>query len=253
MGLSSNIIWHQTNLDGFKAIMKSRELTCSYSLETFLNKDHKIAIPMVSLSDIPLADIGEYLDQYGGYLFGFSRQWVIENGFNPVWYCEKSNSAMVKHKKLLFDSFKEKKEDAMTPIVTLLLYYSSYMKDIEGELYVKSKNCTYSNYRFYDEREYRFVPDFDTLIRKNIAPILNEDSYKEYKVKNGNARIDISIPFKLSDLEMIIVKTEKQSSGLQKAFNTKDPSLSVHVFSHEEIKQNIIGTGHQIIKETVSK
>ena len=253
MGLSSNIIWHQTNLDGFKAILKSRQLICSYSLETFLNKDHKIAIPMVSLSDIPLADIGEYLDQYGGYLLGFSRQWVIENGFNPVWYCEKSNSAMEKHKKLLFDSFKEKKEDVMTPIVTLLLYYSSYMKDIEGELYVKSKNCTYSNYRFYDEREYRFVPDFDTLIGKNITPILNEDSYKEYKEKKGSARIDISLPFKYSDLEMIIVKTEKQASGLQKALNTKDPSLSVHVFSHKEIKQNIIGTGHQIIKEPVIK
>ena len=253
MGLSSNIIWHQTDINGFKAIMKSKQLSCSYSLETFLNKNHKIAFPMISLSDIPLADIGEYLNQYGGYLFGFSRQWVIENGFNPVWYCEKTNLVVEKHKKLLFDSYMKKKDAAMAPIVTLLFYYSSYMKDIEGELYVKSKNCTYSNYRFYDEREYRFVPDFDSLLGKRITPVLTEDAYKEYKEKNGNARIDISIPFKYSDLEMIIVKTEKQASGLQKALNKKDPNLSVHVFSHEDIKQNIIGTGHQIIKETVVK
>jgi len=73
MGLSSNILWHQTNIDGFKAILKSKSLSCSYSLETFLNKEHKLAFPMISLSDIPVADIGEYMEQYGGYLFGFSR------------------------------------------------------------------------------------------------------------------------------------------------------------------------------------
>lgn len=84
MGLSSNILWHQTDKDGFKDILKSKCLTCSYCLEFFLDKQHKIGFPMISLSDIPIADIEEYLDQYGGYSFGFSRDWVIKSGFNPV-------------------------------------------------------------------------------------------------------------------------------------------------------------------------
>lgn len=208
---------------------------------------------MISLSDIPLADIGEYMNQYGGYLFGFSREWVIRNGFNPVWYNEKNNPAMKKRKELLLESFRKKNEDEMTPIITLLLYYSSFMKDIEGPLFVKSKNCTYSNYRFYDEREYRYVPDFDDLLKKKIDPVLREQDYQKYKTNNRSGRIDFSIPFSFNDVEIIIVKTEKQVATVQAALRKIIPGASTHVFSHEEIKQNIIGTGHQIIKEVVAK
>lgn len=166
---------------------------------------------MISLSDIPLADVGEYLDQYGGYLFGFSRKWVINTGFNPVWYCEKTNIATQEHFKMLLDG---KGKDA-SMIKKLLFYYSSYMKNIEGPLYVKSKNCTYSNYRFYDEREYRYVPDLAELAKKKIAPILYERDYNDYKASNKNARINLSIPFTFDDIKIIIVKTDKQVAFLE--------------------------------------
>ena len=208
---------------------------------------------MISLSDIPLADIGEYMEQYGGYLFGFSRQWVIKNGFNPVWYCEKDLAAINKHKELLKNaSIGASKNASYNSHVALLYYYASFMKDIEGELYVKSKNCTYTNYRFYDEREYRFVPDYDSLKNENIAPVLIEEKYNKYKESNGNSRIDKKISFSLEDLEIIIVKTDNQVRVLRE-YLTKKKISSIHVFSHKEIKQNIIGTGHQIIKAPSEK
>lgn len=203
---------------------------------------------MISLSDIPLADLGEYMDQYGGYLFGFSRKWVIDNGFNPVWYNEKSNPAIKKHKELLLDAMR--KGNNTTPIFTLLLYYSSFMKDIEGPLHIKSRNRTYSNYRYYDEREYRYIPDFDILLKKNISPVLLEKEYQEYKDSHGNGRIDIKVPFSFNDVKIIIVKTDKQVSTILTALRKINSSISTHVFSHEEIKHNIIGTGHQIITES---
>lgn len=252
MGLSSNILWHQTDKDGFKDILKSKCLTCSYCLEFFLDKQHKIGFPMISLSDIPIADIEEYLDQYGGYSFGFSRDWVIKSGFNPVWYCEKSNQATRQHTRMLYDRFKnppKNNNDDIVPILTLLFYYGAYMKEIEGPLTVKSKNLIYTNYRFYDEREYRFVPDYNELLNKGVKPIVDEGQYNHYKEEHGNTHLNISLPFTFNDLKIIIVKTDKQVKKLKKLFKEKD----IHIFSHKEIKQSIIGKGHQITRKNISK
>lgn len=246
MGLSSNIIWHQTDIKGFNAILKSRCLMCSYSLETFLDKDQKIAFPMISLSDIAVADIKEYMGQYDGYLIGFSREWVIKNGFNPVWYCEKNNQALNAHKKKIYhDSCSD--DNVNRDAALLALQYGAYIKDIEGPLHVKSKNKTYSNYRFYDEREYRYVPDFNDLLSKGIMPCLLENDYNEYKKIKGNSLIQSSIPFTLADIKMLIVQTDKQAIKLKQKL--KNISQSIHVFSQNEIKQSIIGIGHQIDKE----
>lgn len=252
MGLSSNILWHQTNIDGFKNILKSKYLSCSYCLESFLDKQHKIGFPMISLSDIPIADIEEYLDQYGGYSLGFSRDWVIKSGFNPVWYCEKSNQATRQHKRMLYDAVKNNQKNNnnnLEPILTLFFYYGAYMKEIEGPLTVKSKNLIYKNYRFYDEREYRYVPDYNDLLNKGVIPFVDEEQYNNYKAKHGNARIDVTLPFSLNDLKIIIVKTDKQANKLKKLLKAMD----IHIFSHNEIKQSIIGKGHQITTEKITK
>lgn len=246
MGLSSNILWHQTNIKGFNAILKSKSLVCSYSLETFLDKNHKLAFPMISLSDIPVADIKEYMSQYGSYLIGFSREWVIKNGFNPVWYCEKDNLALREHRKQLYQTINQRK-DANLNITLLALHYGAYIKDIEGPLYVKSKDITYSNYRFYDEREYRYIPDFNYLLQNNIKPALLEKEYDEYKKTNGNGLINHSVPFTLDDIKILIVKTDKQATELKELIKGKNHSI--HIFSHKEIKQSIIGVEHQLITE----
>ena len=248
MGLSSNILWHQTNKEDFNKILKSKFLTCSYCLESFLDNQHKMGFPMISLSDIPLADIGEFLDQYGGFSLGFSRKWVVANGFTPVWYCEKSNQATRQHKRMLYETVKNNQK-VNNKILTLLFYYGAYMKEIEGPLTVKSKNLIYNNYRFYDEREYRYVPDYDDLLKENIDPILDEEKYNDYKNKHGNTRIDIRVPFTFDDLKVIIVRTDNQVGECKKLLKGAD----VHVFSHNEIKQSVIGIGHQIKGEKIIK
>lgn len=253
MGLSSNVLWHQTNIDGFKAIIKSMKLTCSYSLETVVNDGHKLAFPMVSLSDIALADINEYLTQYGGYLFGFSREWVKKSGFNPVWYCEKDNPALTAHKKLIYDNVIAKKKDILDASSVLFIFYSAFIKEIEGPLTVKSKNITYKNYRYYDEREYRYIPDMNELLNRKIEPVLSEEGYVKYKNNNGNGRINETVSFDITDLKIIIVRTAKQVTEIQKYLSKRFPGNNVHVFSHEEIKQNIIGINHSVETERNTK
>ena len=248
MGLSSNILWHQTDFKTLKKIIRSKHLVCSYSLETFLDREHKLAFPMISLSDIPVADINEYMGQYGGCLIGFSRGWVIENGFNPVWYCEKNNQALKEHKKQLYRTFNiDANNKSANKLTWLALQYGAYIKDIEGPLHVKSKNVTYANYRFYDEREYRYVPDFMTLLNKEIQPALFEEDYCKYKKEKGNGLIDHSVPFSFNDIKMLIVKTDNQVTEIKKLLQHENHTI--HVFTHDEINQSIIGVHHQLVTE----
>ena len=89
MGLSSNILWHQTSEDGFYEILKSRELRYSYSLERIilLFGLKPVAFPMISVSDYPFSEIGNNKWTYGDYCIGFSQKWGEHVGFSPVCYC----------------------------------------------------------------------------------------------------------------------------------------------------------------------
>ena len=60
MGLSSNILWHQTNEKGFYEILESKKLRFSNCLERIIPefKLEPIAFPMISVSEYPLSEIG---------------------------------------------------------------------------------------------------------------------------------------------------------------------------------------------------
>lgn len=77
MGLSSNVLWHQTKKDGLMGILKSRKLYYSYCIENIISssKMKGIVIPMVSLCDLPLAEFGAGKWAYGNYAIGLSRKW----------------------------------------------------------------------------------------------------------------------------------------------------------------------------------
>ena len=50
----------------------------------------------------------------------------------------------------------------------------------------------------------------------------------------------------IDDIKMIIVRTENQANEIKKLLKDNN---SIHIFTHDEIKQNIIGIGHQIEKK----
>ena len=83
MGLSSNILWHQTTLDGLKGILNEQGFFYSYSLESILSRESKnnlnVAFPMVSLCDLPFSELNDYIKKYGGYLIGMKRTWGKSN------------------------------------------------------------------------------------------------------------------------------------------------------------------------------
>ena len=108
MGLSSNILWHQTNERGFYEILKSKKLRYSYCLERIIPEFHlePIAFPMISVCDYPLSEIGNNKWAYGNYNIGFRQEWGVKAGFSPVWYCSMGSRGLRQLNVLLEDALK---------------------------------------------------------------------------------------------------------------------------------------------------
>ena len=145
MGLSSNILWHQTKYPDLLRIIKSKKFLCSYSLEEVDGIiGRKVAIPVVSMCDLPISEFTEFQDRYGGYSIGLSHEWGVKKKFNPIWYYE-PKSRVPKLLRKQFDIALEREDDSILSLMGIM----SYMKKMEGQL----PNHNYALYRFYDERE----------------------------------------------------------------------------------------------------
>ena len=124
MGLSSNILWHQTKKDAFFRILRSKEFLYSYCVEKVfpIKENQGLAIPMISMSDFPFSEISNNKWAYGDYAIGLSREWGIRNRFSPVLYCNRE-SYIYKHLTDLMDkAIKENNMDSFFNCLSLFSY-----------------------------------------------------------------------------------------------------------------------------------
>lgn len=169
MGLSSNILWHQTNYVSLGNIIKSQTLKCSYCLEEVDEiLGQKVAFPMISMCDLPISELSEYQGKYGDYAICLSREWGVKNKFTPIWYYEPNSRVPQLLRKVLNEAAKTDSDNILSVFGIV-----SFMKKMEGPL----TRHNYSRYRFYDEREVRYVPSFDYLASGGMAPVLSENEY----------------------------------------------------------------------------
>lgn len=137
MGLSSNILWHQTNEQGFYEILKSKKLRYSYCLERIVPefKLKPIAFPMISVSDYPLSEIGNNQWAYGNYCIGFKQIWGVKAGFSPVTYCSLGPRSLQVLNILLDDSLKNDIQSRFGAV----MYLFAHMKFVQAPLVTKHK------------------------------------------------------------------------------------------------------------------
>ena len=253
MGLSSNIIWHQTNTEGGKAILESKKLLCSYSLETIKWNTAVLtnAFPMISFCDLPIADMSEYLThnktgllsgKYGEVTIGFKKEFREKNKICPVWYLP-NNSNFIKCLMKLRNDFVHMKNEGGDVLWNSL----ASIKNIEGSLI----KYDFSSYRFYDEKEIRFIPTLETLKALKIRPFLKEKEYDEYKelIKNKfgiKAAIipEIFIEFNYSDIDFILIYDDKEIKSIQKIINKE--SNQIKILTYSQVAEDIIGLNHTI-------
>lgn len=238
MGLSSNILWHQTKKDVLMKILKQKRFLYSYSLE-YINYDDtffELAVPVLSLCDIPFADISDYLTKYGGNSIGLSREWGIKHGITPVIYCEKTSPLLIK----IGQDYSENNK-----LSNFYWEILSHIKNHEGSL----PKYNYKNYRFYDEHEVRIIPTVKNLTDIKEKLYLSKDEYKKYKSRNKNSSIvsDIlSVPFDYNDIKYFILKDEDSINEIKKIL-TKEIDLSqnrISFFTISQVKADFIGNNH---------
>lgn len=236
MGLSSNILWHQTCEKCFYEILKSKKLKYSYCLERIIPefKLKPIAFPMISVSDYPLSEIGNNKWAYGNYCIGFKQSWGVKEGFSPVWYCSIGSRGLRQLSVLLEDALKNESKGRFGAV----MYLYALMKFNQAPLTTKNKE--FKRYRFYDEREWRIVPYITETETAKVMPFLVGDGYKEYKnAHNGSSLLDIGVEFQYVDIHYIIVEKDED---VQK---TKDiVGDRIHIFTKDEVVEDVIGVEH---------
>lgn len=243
MGLSSNILWHQTTKDGLIKIIKSSCFKYSYSTEAIFKgtKDtdsSALGIPMISFSDLPFSELENYIGKYGNYIIGINSDWGKKNGFSPVWYCYESSNILKYILNNIISENQELEDESNSPFIEIL----KYIKFVEGPL----KEHKYSKYRFMDEREVRFCPESHELVEKKYKTILTFKQYQEYKKEHGNSLLDLGVKFEINDIKYIIVKNDGNIDEFDKLLKSKSINHKVHIFSENQIKEDFIGLNHDI-------
>jgi len=228
MSFSTNSILHQTDHDGFYGILKDRGFRCVYCVETLLRKHSRIVshVPMVSFSDIPFSNLGQYLDLYGEYIIGISKDWARSVKMNPVLYLD-SNSHLLEFLE------GEIHKTGQSKIDISLRYFIAFSKNYESQL-IRSKK-SYQNYRFSDEREWRIVP---LVIGTTPIITLSTEEFEDKKVELKEQAWNIMEKFFWDDLRYLIVPTEDEALKLKTEFS-KYPLLNI--FTTEQVRQDFIG------------
>lgn len=236
MGLSSNILWHQTDEPGFYKILESKKLFYSYSQERIIPLFNlkPVAFPMISVSDYPLSEIGNNLWAYGNYCIGFKQQWGIKVGFSPVCYCSNGSRSLRQIDLLLQEAIQTDSQK----LFGLAMFVFAHIKFVQFPL--KTRTKSYSNYRFYDEREWRVVPYITETDQAEVMPFLTEDGYKQYKdAHSGSSRLDIGVDFQFGDISYVIVEKYEDLMKVKALMGD-----SCHIFTKEEIVTDVVGIGH---------
>jgi len=221
MAISSNSVIHFTNnFDNIKGIIKSKGFRLKYCSENLkLDNIHlPSASPMVCFCDIPLSEVKNHIDSYGSYGIGLYKTWAKKSTLNPVLYIDEQSEIAKVLKKALNTFFEKSAEDEDFDDTFLETYFqiTQYCKKYEGPL--KHGKIDDDKYRFYNEREWRYIPNEDVLNgQKQI--IFNKDYLKEKKEYNEKLK-DIFLNFDVEDISYIIVSDNNEIPEILNIINS---------------------------------
>lgn len=230
-GLAPQTLFHFTNKTALHGILQSN-FRIAYSRERVMYRGGHIefAAPMVSFCDLRLSELRNHMTNYGRYGIGMKKEWAARNGVNPVYYISSQASlpgdyiAAVQEIWRLREQLHPKASDS--PFITdnqqaahalpkefdmddthsKLMELHRYMKNYEAPLYRQGK-LENENYRFADEREWRFVPAWNAVWPLAPAEFMNDEGKKAYL--NGECE-RISLYFEPNDISYIIVEFEQE-------------------------------------------
>lgn len=254
MSLSSNSVIHYTKtIDNLKGILKEQKFFLKYCTDYVrVNNDtigqFELAVPMVCFCDIPFTEIHSLTNEYGCYGIGLSKKWAIRKRLNPVLYCETSSNLtqIIDSIYYLSNAISNYTEEDVTVIRANRLQNEcekllGYVKNYQNI----SRNIGKipANYKFYDEREWRYVPSIDDMKIQDVQLDLllpKEDFEANKEIYNENAR-QFKLDFNEEDITYIIVQSKNEIQEILaylKDNGIKTPELCTKIISLEQIEND---------------
>jgi hypothetical protein len=170
--LSSNSLYHFVNKLEFLLDILENGFKARYCLENFPKVDIPLAIPMKCFCDIPLGMIKKHLSRYGKFGIGVKKSYAKNKSVTPVHYVHDKSIILSR----LVGALKDKDDE----LAKFVPYFKRYNEKINGN----EKQVTR---RYYDEREWRYVPsEADFINLRNI----NSKRKRENKIKSENLRLE---------------------------------------------------------------
>ena len=200
MKLSSNSLFHFTSQLNFLVDSLAHGFWPRYCREYgWGNKYIDFAVPMVCFCDIPLSMIEEHTKFYGGFGIGVKRKWITSHKtITPVQYISTSSYEFYYVNKLLTELKNSNIDEA--GISKLLL-----AKKVSGKAIDKNGNV--NSKKFYDEREWRHIPN--SLSKEDLIISINKKEIFDsniYSVKTNNHRLEIDI----DSIQYLIIPDESK-------------------------------------------
>jgi len=154
----------------------------------------EIAIPMVCFCDIRLSQILTHVKEYGDYGIGLKKEWAVDKGLNPLFYVTENPTLITTFSRLVTQ---DTKKDA--------LRFVAYIKPYSGKQNDNNRN-------FYNEREWRFVPnvDLDTYSLQKQEFEKGKNDKNRLLFENSEAELD----FDFKDIKYIILKCRSEISDV---------------------------------------
>jgi hypothetical protein len=208
MAISTNSIIHYTDtIDKLEAILTEGFAIKYCSEKLIIEEDMKsfAAHPIVSFCDIPLSQAYKHFKAYGRYGIGLTKRWARKLGINPVLYLDKASSIS----RTIGDLLKERRDknsNLTDDQKRMVLRIKCFAKNYSGHL--KRKKIDDLNYKFYDEREWRLVPEEDDLASAPFSISLS--NYLKNKSKYNKTISKLRFKFWIDDISYIIVDRTKE-------------------------------------------
>lgn len=216
--ISSNTLFHFTDEEKLISILKEgfKPHLCMEDLNFFLTdeeltkedtEDFQHAIPMICFCDIPLSQSKNHMNTYGNFGVGLKKDWGKQKSISPVLYAYKKSKITSVIQQIMINFHDD---ISMYDKLTYDLYLiHCFTKEYEGKLWEK-KEGKFSGeiIRFYDEREWRYVPPIEKL----HDYCLHKREYLDNSIRSPiQDRLDkMPLNFEASHIKYIIVSSEEE-------------------------------------------
>jgi hypothetical protein len=161
--ISSNALFHFTrSIEALKSILKNGFFPHYCPEYTLDPNDRRAAAkglppmwatPMVCFCDLPLSLIRKHLKAYGNFGIGLEKKWGVRNGVAPVIYTHSKAKTRPSVSRLVVEA-----PGAHGDLISRdMRYLAAYSKPFRGRAW-RNNHVQKKTVRFYDEREWRYVP-----------------------------------------------------------------------------------------------